>query len=90
MQIHVVLSPESAAALRGRSPSTPVVEALLDEARALGVALTPTHPGRAEPTLEPFYQVEVTDPGAVEHVLARLRAAEAVDAAYVKPPDALP
>lgn len=55
-----------------------------------GVSLVPTHPGTDDPVLARFYLVEVADEAEADHVLARLRAAPEVEAAYLKPPDALP
>jgi hypothetical protein len=90
MQITVVLRPDAAADLRGAQPSLEVSRALLRDAGRLGVELRPTHPGVGDELLTPFYHVDVDDPAQAGRVLERLRAAEAVESAYVKPPDALP
>jgi hypothetical protein len=90
MQITVILRPEAAAELRAPTPTQGAARTLLDDARDLGVELSPTHPGVEDASLHPFYHVEVNDPDAVERVLGRLRASAAVDAAYVKPAEAAP
>jgi hypothetical protein len=90
MRITVILRPDAAAQLRAPEPPRGVALSLLDDARALGVELHPTHPGAEDVSLQPFYQAEVNDPDAVARVLDRLRASPAVEAAYAKPPEAAP
>lgn len=90
MQITVVLRPDAAEDLRGGHPSLEASRALLAEAGGLGVELRPTHPDARDALLAPFYHVDVDDPARAGRVLERLRAADAVESAYLKPPDAPP
>ncbi|HEX2080049.1 MAG TPA: hypothetical protein VHG08_20185 [Longimicrobium sp.] len=90
MRITLVLRPDVAEELRSPRPAPGAARALLETAGAMGVALRPTHPGATDALLVPFYHAEVPDPTAAGQVLERLRAAEGVEAAYLKPPEALP
>lgn len=90
MRITLVLRPDVAEDLRRPRPSLDAARELLETAGSVGVALRPTHPGATDALLVPFYHAEVPDPTAAGQVLERLRAARAVDAAYLKPPEALP
>jgi hypothetical protein len=57
--------------------------------RRAGGTLIPMHPGVSDPELQRFFVVEVPDP-RVPELLDQLRQQPAVQAAYVKPPEALP
>jgi hypothetical protein len=48
------------------------------------------HPGREDPLLAPYFTVEVPDAATAERVIAGLQNCEAVEAAYLKPPEAMP
>jgi hypothetical protein len=52
--------------------------------------LEPIHPGTEDPELTRYFTVEAPDQATAERVMARLRQSKAVEAAYVKPPDAMP
>lgn len=73
-----------------RSDPAPAARDLLETLERYGADLRPMHPGVADPELAAFFLVE----GAEEDDLVRLRdalaALEAVAAAYVKPPPAMP
>ena len=56
----------------------------------LGVVLEPMHHGTADPDLMRYFTVDVPDQATAERVLARLPQSRAVEAAYLKPPDAMP
>jgi hypothetical protein len=79
-----------ARALQQRGRPSAESEELLQTAASLGVRLEPIHPGTEDPILISYFTVAVSDPDSVELVLDRLRQCRAVEAAYVKPPDALP
>ena len=57
---------------------------------AFGLTLEPMHRDTDDPTLQSYFVVEVPDHATAQRVMARLRQLEAVEAAYVKPPDELP
>jgi hypothetical protein len=65
-------------------------EAIVQATTELGVTLEPMHPGVEDPSLASFFMLEVADLASAERVIARLQGCEAVEAAYLKPPDALP
>jgi hypothetical protein len=56
----------------------------------LGLTLEPIHPGVESPRMTNSFAVEVTDAATAEQVVNRLQSCEAVEAAYFKPPEALP
>lgn len=76
--------------LTGSAVPSRDVEQLLSRARELGVNLRPMHPGVPDPSLARAFTVEVADRETADRVASALRESPAVDAAYVKPPDALP
>jgi len=81
----VQLRPDVARALRGQAPvsaESRAIVAVLDEH---GVALEPVHVGAVEPAAASYFLLEVPDLRAAETVVAALRAAGAVEAAYPKP-----
>ncbi len=90
MQIAIRVHSDAARALRGRKAGTPGTRKLLKKAGELGVALEPMHPRVADPQLASYFVVQVPDQVTAERVMQDLRECEVVEAAYLKPPDALP
>jgi hypothetical protein len=90
MQITVQLQTDVARRLQQRGPPTAESEELNRITKQLGVVLEPIHPGTADPDLMRYFTVEVSDQAAAERVIASLQQSKAVEAAYVKPPDAMP
>lgn len=62
---------------------------LLETAAQASVTLEPMHPGVDDDELRTWYYADVDDE-RTEEVLDRLRRDEAIEAAYVKPPESLP
>ena len=79
-----------ASTLHRRRPPTTASEELSQAAEELGVVLEPMHPGAEDPHLAPYFTVEVPDYATAERVIAHLQGLEAVEAAYLKPPDEMP
>lgn len=90
MRVTTRVREDVASALHRRQPSTTESRELSQVADELGVALEPMHPSAEDPLLAPYFTVEVPDPATAERVIARLQNCEAVEAAYLKPPDAMP
>ena len=86
----IKVKPEATEALQQRQGTTDASEELLQAAEELGVTLEPVHPGETDPTLAPYFVVEVEDPDEAEQVRARFDSMDATEAAYLKPPDYLP
>ena len=63
------------------------VRQLTEIADELGVMLVPTHPGIDDPTLVTHFRVNVPDRATADRVVAVMLQADAVEAAYFKPPD---
>ena len=57
---------------------------------AHNLALSPVHPGATDPTLAAAFTVNVSDEGVADRLLGELQSHQAVEAAYVKPPESLP
>jgi len=72
------------------SASERVRKSLLRTGQELNVHLRPLHPGVNDEELRRFYIAEASSPKAAAELVRDLRSAEGVEAAYVKPPDALP
>jgi hypothetical protein len=70
-----------------RLPSTRKLRAVLAE---LGLDVEPLHPGTTDPELATHFVITVPDEQSAAEVSRRLRETGAVEAAYVKPPDAAP
>ena len=90
MQIMLKIKPEATEALQKQQGTTDASRTLLQTAEELGVTLEPVHPGETDPTLAPYFAVEVADVEEAEQVRARFAGVDATEAAYLKPPDYLP
>lgn len=90
MQITVQLQADVARRLHQRGSPTAESQELNQITDQLGVTLEPIHPGTEDPELTRHFTVEAPDQSTAERVIARLRQSKAVEAAYVKPPDATP
>jgi hypothetical protein len=75
---------------RGLGTAPPAAHELTQKAAELGLALEPMHPGTADPQLSTYYTAEAPDRQTAERAVAVLRQVKGVEAAYVKPPDAMP
>lgn len=89
-RVTVLVQRDSVSAVSERQPASRVARDLLRTADELGVSLEPMHPGVADPELAGYFTVDVPDEELAQQVIARLRACEAIEAAYIKPPEALP
>jgi hypothetical protein len=74
---------------RLKSPSVESQE-LLRTVADIGVSVEPLHPGIDDPRLVRYFRITVPDPVVAEQVIARLWQLPAVEAAYIRPPDATP
>lgn len=90
MQITVQVSADVARALYQRGPPTAESEELLRIMNTFGIKLEPLHRNTYDPSLQRYFIVEVPDRATAQQVMDRLQQLEAVEAAYVKPPDELP
>lgn len=89
MRVTIQVQPEAAQALHQRQPATTESQEVLKAARSLGVELKPMHPDIDDPYLNPYFTIDVPDAATAERVIARLRHCKAIEAAYIKPPDAM-
>ena len=71
-------------------PSTPAATEVLRAAEELGATLRPMHPGVRDPELSTYFFVEVPDQPTAGRIISRLQNCDAVESAYVKPPDEMP
>jgi hypothetical protein len=90
MQITVQLQADIARRLHQQAPPTTESEELKRITEELDVVLVPIHPMTADPDLTRYFTVDVPDQPTAERVIARIQQSKAVEAAYVKPPDAMP
>lgn len=90
MSVTIQVSSAVAAALRRRSSADTAAAALQRLSDELGLRLAPIHPEAAGDDLARYFTIEIGEPHVAETLLARLRACPGVDAAYMKPSDAMP
>ena len=91
MQISGLVHNEAVPALHDEASEAPDVAELRARLDQLGVSLAATHPGSDEPSLAPFFTVELPDDAELlARVLEILQESPAVEAAYVKPADEPP
>lgn len=79
-----------ALALHQRQPHTALSKELLQTVKKLDLVLKPLHPGTEDPRLISYFVVKVPDPTTAERVRDRLQHCQAIEAAYIKPPDEMP
>ena len=89
-RVTVLIRSDTAPSLHQRKAETDAARDVLRTADELGVSLEPMHAGVDDPALAGYFSVEVADPASAQRVIERLGACEAVEAAYVKPPEAAP
>jgi hypothetical protein len=89
MRVSIKLTSDAAAQLQGHASATDATRVLLDRTGEAGVTLEPMHPGVDDDELRTWYYADVDDE-RTDEVLDRLRHDEAIEAAYVKPPESLP
>jgi len=90
MRVTVHVNQEAAVKLRKHQHNTPQTREIAEVADDLGVAIEPMHPDVDDPDLAQYFIVQVPDSTAAEEVIKRLRNCEAVESAYIKPPEAMP
>jgi hypothetical protein len=90
MRVTTRVREDVASVLHSREPPTAASREVSQVADEFGAALEPMHPGSEDPLLAPYFTVEVPDPATAERVIVSLRNCEAVEAVYLKPPDAMP
>jgi hypothetical protein len=90
MKITVHLRPDAGLNSDKQQQTTPQANEVAEAVKDLGVTLEPMHPGAESPRLSNSFAVEVPDAATAEQVINRLQNCEAVEAAYLKPPEALP
>jgi hypothetical protein len=86
VEISVEVSPDVARALHKQAPPTEASEDLLRLVESLGHTLEPMHPGTTDPTLIPFFKLQVPDQAAADAAIAALLASEGIEGAYAVPP----
>lgn len=89
MQVTVHVRPDTALKLREQQ-TTPEADEVIQAAKDVGAVLKPMYPDVEDPRLANLFTVEVPDTSTAERVVNRLQNSRAVEAAYLKPPDALP
>jgi hypothetical protein len=91
LQVTVHLQPAAAKELHGRRHGTAEAREIIKAVKdAGGGELEPVHPGAQDAELAKHFSLEVPDAATAEEVIRRLQNCKAVEAAYLKPPAALP
>ena len=89
VQVIIQIQRDKLARLHERGPVTAPAE-VLQAADDFGATLAPVHPGTGDPALASYFSVDVPDQATADRLLARLRQSDVIEAAYVKPPEAMP
>lgn len=90
MQITVQLRADVARLIAARQPLTAEAAALTQTLSPFGATLEPLHPHTDDAELQTQFWINVPDQVAAERIVQRLNQLNAVQAAYLKPPDELP
>jgi hypothetical protein len=87
LRVTVKMSPAVAEQwLRGELESAAARE-LAGTVKDLGLVLEPMHPGVDHPDLASYFIADTSSPAAAQAAVDRLLDTQAIDSAYVKPPD---
>ena len=86
VKLKVAGTDQRGSAERGASPP----EELRRIVRSAGESIRPLHAGSADASLASYFVIEVRDAARVDTLIPLLLQSPLVDAAYAKPPDALP
>lgn len=89
MRVSIKLNADAAAEWQGIAPESDATRTLREKTGEAGVTLEPVHPGVDDDELRTWFYADVDD-DRLDEVLDRLQAEEAIEAAYVKPPESLP
>jgi len=91
LQVNIHVRPEAAKELHARRHHTAEAREIAQAAKDAGTGnLEPVHPGAQDTELVRHFSLEVPDAETAEEVIRRLQNCKAVEAAYLKPPAALP
>ncbi|SBP88460.1 hypothetical protein THIARS_70080 [Thiomonas delicata] len=92
MQFTIQLTHGATQAMLRNQDATPDadVQSLKRLVHEAGLVLRPMHPGVADPELQAYFIADAPETVDTRVAVERIRACPAVQAAYVKPPDALP
>ena len=89
MRISIKSTSKAAFEILGESPESKETRSVAAAARRAGTALQPMHPGTDDEELRTYFYADVDDE-RVEELLESLEKSDAIEGAYIKPPDALP
>jgi hypothetical protein len=90
VDVTVQVTPDLVPALRHEAPATERTHDIENTVQAMGASLRPLHPGTADTALSRYFAVNVPDAATAQRVARELLRLDGVEAAYIKPPDALP
>ncbi len=90
MQITVQVLADVARPLHQKEAPTAESEGLLKMIESFGLTLESMHKNTDDPNLQRYFIVEVPDRETAQQVIDRLLQSEAIEGAYIKPPDELP
>jgi len=90
MQVTVQVSADVARALHHRGSTSAASIELLSIIETFNLALEPMHPDTDDSSLQSFFVVEAQDSTTAQRIIDHLQELEAVEAAYIKPPDEQP
>ena len=90
MKLVVQVTPEAAKEIREQHYDNKASNELIVAAQDMGVVLEPMHPDVDDENLALYFSVSAEDAETAQRIAERLRNLEAVDAAYLKPPEILP
>jgi len=89
MRVSIKSTLKAASEILGASPESKTTRSVVAAARRAGAELQPMHPGTDDDELRTYFYADVDDE-RVGELLESLEKNDAIEGAYVKPPDALP
>jgi hypothetical protein len=89
MRISIKSTPKAAAEILGESQESKETRSVVAAVQRAGAALQPMHPGTDDDELLSYFYADVDDE-RVEELLKSMEKSDAIEGAYIKPPDALP
>lgn len=90
MRITVHLAPQVARELRLGSAGSAATQEVVSLTKELGIELRPMHPDSMDSGMASTFAVDATDEETAKHLVSRFQDLQATEAAYVKPPPAMP
>lgn len=89
MRVSIKSTSKAASEILGESPESKETRSVVAAVQRAGASLQPMHYGTDDDELRTYFYADVDDE-RVEELFESLGKSDAIEGAYIKPPDALP